>query len=241
MVEEEPGNATVGSAPDMGWHPTGATPKNPGWYPMGASPNDQSYWDGQTWTGRRHWTVNGWSEEGVAVPAVGSAPSGRRTSANPYAPPAPAKTRSAPTSLNFGILLLVVSGIALMLGSVGPWIHLSGSLGTVTIHGSLNGTDPGISQLIDINGYLTFVGGIVLLVFGGLALTNDDTSLAVFTAVIAAITLVIAVYDMFRVVQKISNVTVPAHSSITVGAGLICVLSAAVLAMIVTLIRLASR
>jgi hypothetical protein len=167
---------------------------------------------------------------------------GRRMSANPYVVPAvPAKHGAAPTSLNFGVLLLMVSGAALMFGSVGPWIHLSGSLGTVAIHGSLNGTDPGISQLIDINGYVTFVAGIILLVFGGLALTNDDKSLAILTFVVAGATLIVAIYDMFRTVQKISDVTVPAHSSLSIGAGLICVLSAAVLAILVTLLRLASR
>jgi hypothetical protein len=159
---------------------------------------------------------------------------------NPYAPLAPARAGSAPTSLSLGVLLVVVSGIALMFGSVGSWIRLSGSAGILTIHGSLNGIDPGISQLIGINGYVTLVCGIVLLVFGGLALTNDDTALAVLTFVVASGTLVVAVYDMFRVVQKI-NVTTPAHSTVSVGAGLICVLSAAVLALIVSIGRLLSR
>jgi hypothetical protein len=201
---------------------------------MGTNPNDQSYWDGQTWTGRRHWTVNGWAEQG------GAAAPGRRMSSNPYAPPASARAGSAPTSLNLGVLLLLISAIALMFGSVGSWIRLSGSAGILTFHGSLNGIDPGISQLIGINGYVTLVCGIVLLVFGGLALTNDDMTLAVLTFIVAAGTVVVAAYDMFRVVQKI-NVTTPAHSSISVGAGLICVLSAAVLAIIVTIVRLLSR
>jgi hypothetical protein len=226
----------TGPAPDMGWHPTGVPPTDPGWYPMGTNPNDQSYWDGQTWTGRRHWTVNGWSEVG----APDTAAPGRRMSANPYAPPVSARKRSAPTSLNVGVLLLIISGIALMFGSVGSWIRLSGSAGILTIHGSLNGIDPGISRLIGINGYVTLVCGIVLLVLGGLALTNDDTALAVLTFIVAAGTVVVAVYDMFRVVQKI-NVTTPAHTSVSVGAGLICVLSAAVLAIIVAVVRLAAR
>jgi hypothetical protein len=244
MVEEEAATSPqVGTAPDMGWHPTGAAPKDPGWYPMGTNPNDQSYWDGQTWTGRRHWTVNGWNEEGDAVPAAASTATarGRRTSGNPYAPPAPTRATSSPASLNIGVLLLIVSGIALLFGSVGSWIHTSGSVGILTFHGTLNGTDPGISQLIGVNGYVTLVAGIVLLVFGGLALTNDDGLLAVLTFIVSIATLVFAVYDMYRVVQKISNVAVPAHASLSVGAGLICVLSAAVLAMIVTTVRLVSR
>ena len=58
---------------------------------------------------------------------------------------------------------------------------------------------------------------------------------------VAAATLVFAIYDMFRIVQKISQVTTSAGSTISVGWGLITVLSAAVLAMLVSLVRLASR
>jgi hypothetical protein len=241
MVEEEAATSQqTGTAPDTGWHPTGAAPSDPGWYPMGTNPNDQSYWDGRTWTGRRHWTVNGWREEGEATPAAAATATTRRRSGNPYAPPA-ARATSSPASLNIGLLLIIISGIALMFGSVGSWIHASGSAGILTFHGSVIGTDPGISQLIGVNGYVTFIAGIVLLVFGGLALTNDDGLLAVLTFVVSIATLVFAVYDMYRIVQKISNVTVPAHSSISVGAGLICVLSAAVLATIVATVRLVSR
>ncbi len=241
MVEEDAATSSQsGTVPDTDWHPRGAAPKDPGWYPIGTSPNDQSYWDGTTWTGRRHWTVNGWVEDRSSAP-------GRRMSANPYAPPATthafahAHAESSPTSLNIGVLLLLVSGIALMLGSIGSWIRVSGAVGSLTFHASLNGIDPGISQLIGVNGYVTFVGGIVLLVFGGLALTNDEWYLAVLTFLVAGATLVFAIYDMFRIVQKISNVHTSAQSSISIGAGLICILSAAVLAVIVTLVRLASR
>ena len=57
----------------------------------------------------------------------------------------------------------------------------------------------------------------------------------------AAATLVFAVYDMFRIVQKISQVHTSAGANVSVGWGLITVLSAAVLAMLVALVRLASR
>ncbi len=234
MVEQ--GNATStttsdGGAPDLGWHPLGAEPRDPGWYPTGTNPNEQAYWDGQGWTGTRNWTVNGWVEDGTAP---------KRRSANPYAPLA-ANRRGAPATLNMGLLLLMVSGIALMFGSVGSWIHLSGSVGILTYHTSLNGTDQGISQLIGVNGYVTFIAGVVLLVFGGLALTNDDLVLAVVTFAAAAATLIFAIYDMFRIVQKITQVHPVAGASLSVGAGLICVLSAAALAIIVTSVRLLHR
>jgi hypothetical protein len=152
------------------------------------------------------------------------------------------KPRSAPATVNLGILLLMVSGITLMYGSVGSWVKVTGSVGGAAVfHASINGIDPGISTLIGVNGYVTFIGGIVLLVFAGLAVTNDDGLLAILTAIISAAILVFAVYDMFRIVQKLSQVTTAAGSSESVGWGLIAVLSAAVLAMVIALVRLASR
>ncbi len=244
MVEEEAGASTQDSAPDLGWHPVGAAAKDPGWYPTAASPNDQAYWDGQTWTARRRWTVNGWVEQG-AVPAAassaGSATTAQRMSANPYAAPAFAKPRTIPATVNVGILLMMACGVALMFGSVGSWVRVTGSVGFAGLHFSINGIDPGISNLISVNGYVTFIGGIVLLVLAGLALTNGDLQLAILTVFVTAAILVFAVYDMFRIVQKISQATTSAGSSVSVGWGLIAVLSAAVLAMVVALVRLASR
>jgi hypothetical protein len=232
--------ATGGSVPDHGWHPTGAPPKDPGWYPTSGSLNDQAYWDGQSWSGSRHWTVNGWVEEGKA-PAGGPG-SPPRLSGNPYAAaPSSTKPKSAPAKLNLGVLLMMVCAIALMFGSVGSWVSVTGSVSIAAFHLSINGIDPGISALISVNGYVTFIGGIVLLVLAGLALTNDDLFLAILTTVAAAATLVFAVYDMFRIVQKISQVTTTGSANVSVGWGLIAVLSGAVLALLVSLVRLASR
>jgi len=247
MVDEQAETAAVtGSAPDLGWHPVGANPKDPGWYPSGVNPNDQAYWDGQTWTARRHWTVSGWVEQGAvpattAAPATAGGPASPRLSANPYAPTAPTRAKTAPATVNLGLLLLMASAITLLFGSVGSWVHITGSVGILGFHLSINGLDPGISSLISVNGYVTFIGGIVLLVFAGIGLTNDDLLLAILTALVAAATLVFAVYDMFRIVQKITQVTTPPGSSVSVGWGLIAVLSAAVVAMLVSLVRLASR
>jgi hypothetical protein len=105
----------------------------------------------------------------------------------------------------------MVSGITLMYGSVGSWVKVTGSVGGAAVfHAFINGIDPGISTLIGVNGYVTFIGGIVLLVFAGLAVTNDDGLLAILTAIISAAILVFAVYDMFRIVQKLSQVTTAA-------------------------------
>lgn len=240
MEEHEPGPATTtGVEPNEEWHPPGATPKDPGWYPTGANPNERAYWDGQAWTATRHWTVTGWVEEGVApTPDRETAPP--RYSANPYVPPTHSRRRAAPATFNLGVLLLMVSGVALMYGSVGTWVKVSGS-GFADFHISINGTDPSISTLIGVNGWVTFIGGIVLLVFAGLALASEDRFIGLLTTVVAFVTLVFAIYDMFRIVQKITQTTAPIGSSVSIGWGLICVLSGAVLAMLVALVRMLQR
>jgi hypothetical protein len=243
MADEEtqvkPASETSTSQ-NAAWHPAGVPPKDSGWYPIGASRTDQAFWDGQTWTERRHWTVNGWVEHGAAATAGAGASQATRTSGNPYAPPA-TRPKAGPVTVSLGVFLVMVCGITLMAGSVGSWVSVGGSVGVAGFHVSLNGLDPGISTLIGVNGYVTFIGGIVLLVLGGLALTNSDVLLAILTAVAAAVILVFAIFDMFRIVQKISQVTPAANTSVSVGWGLIAVLSAGVLATLVSLLRLASR
>ncbi len=109
--------------------------KDPGWYNLGANPNEQSYWDGQRWSGVRHWVAGrGWMEGGAVT--GGRSSSGQaapRLNANPYAqavtaPARPART-PAPATLSVGVLMTVVAGIALMYGSVGTWIQVNGSVG----------------------------------------------------------------------------------------------------------------
>ena len=105
-------------------------------------------------------------------------------SANPYVPPAPTlkhtrKRREttrlpAPATFNLAVLLTVVSGVALMFGSVGTWVHVNADVGIASFHVSINGLDQQVSMLIGINGYVTFIGGIVLLVLGGLAISSEE-------------------------------------------------------------------
>ncbi len=54
-------------------------------------------------------------------------------------------------------------------------------------------------------------------------------------------TAIFAIYDMFRIVQKISQVPSTVSADVSVGWGLICVLSAAVLATLIALVRLLQR
>jgi hypothetical protein len=223
---------------------SGGSPKAPGWYPDRASPSDQSYWDGQNWTARRRWTSGkGWLVAGDAPEEArhDSSPPGPnpRLSANPYIALAPARSRATGFTFNLGVLLLLVCGVALMYGSVGEWVHVSGSIGVANFHVSVNGIDPGISTLIGVNGWVTFIGGTLLVIFACFEMTSEELQLSILTALIAAATTVFAIYDMFRIVQKISQL--PSGADVSVGWGLICVLSAAVLALLIAIVRLLQR
>jgi len=247
MVEDESGiSRSVMSEPDGGQDAGGSTPKAPGWYPTRTNPNDQTYWDGQDWTARRRWTTGkGWVVAGDAPPGSegDSAPpqASSRMSANPYAPVSVARPKGTGFSFNLGVLLLWICGIALMYGSVGSWVHVSGSVGIADFHVSINGTDPGIANLISVNGWVTFIGGILIVIFACFEMTSDERMLSIFTTVIAGIITVFAIYDMFRLVQKINQVPTSAGANVSVGWGLICVLSAAVFATLIALVRLVQR
>ena len=247
VVDEDTGTPGVVSPEQyMGQSPAGAGPKAPGWYPTRANPSDQTYWDGQGWTARRRWTTGkGWDVVGdapeEATTGAPLSPERQRLSANPYAPVAPAKNSATGFTFSVGNTLLLVCGIALMYGSIGTWIHVSASLGVADLHASFNGIDPGISNLISVNGWVTFIGGILLVIFACFQMTSNEAQLAVFTTLVAAATAVFATYDMFRIVQKISQVPAAVSPDISVGWGLICVLSAAVLAVLLAIVNLLQR
>jgi hypothetical protein len=244
VVDEETGTSgVVSSEQDTG---QGAGPKAPGWYPTRANPSDQTYWDGQDWTARRRWTTGkGWVVVGdapeEATTGAPLSPDRQRASANPYAPVASAKNTATGLTLSIGDTLLLVCGIALMYGSIGTWIHISTNLGIANFSASYNGIDAGISNLISVNGWVTFIGGILLVIFACFQMTSNEVQVAVFTTLVAAATAVFAIYDMFRIVQKISGVPAAVSPDISVGWGLICVLSAAVLAVLIAIVNLVQR
>ncbi len=248
MAEEEPQTQPVAvSEPDVTPGGTGGSPKAAGWYPSRTNPSDQTYWDGQNYVGRRRWTAGkGWLVAGDAPEEVAShdpnpSQPGPRPSANPYGAMPAARSKATGFTLNMGVFLLLVSGIALMYGSVGSWVHVSGNVGIADLHVSVNGIDPGVSTLIGLNGWVTFIGGTLLVIFACFEMTSEELQLAILTTLIAAVTLVFAIYDMFRIVQKISQVPSTAGATASVGWGLICVLSAAVLATLVALVSLLQR
>jgi hypothetical protein len=244
MVDEDAGrglHAATGEHEALGGG--GASPQAPGWYPSRTNPSDQTYWDGQNWTGRRRWTTGkGWSVAGdvpdEAMHDTSPPLPNKRLSANPYIGSAPSRSRATGFTFSLGVFLLLVCGIGLMYGSVGEWVHVGGSVGITDFHVSVNGIDPAISTLIGINGWVTFIGGILIVVFACFAMTSEEVQLAIFTTIIAAATAIFATYDMFRIVQKINQVPTSGLGSVSVGWGLICVLSAAALALLISVVKL---
>ena len=228
----------------------GTPPKEPGWYPVRTNPNEQTYWDGTNWSGRRRWSPGvGWTEVGgeseKAATVMGN---GTRLSGNPYAPhPTPSiAAPSAAPGATVGLLLMLASGIALMLGSITTWISVTaGTAGLFSLGGfdvaataTTNGVDPAISTLIGINGYLTLTGGAVILLFAGLMMVTDEVSIRIVGCFFAVVTLGLAIYAVVRLVQKI-NAAHPLHgTTIGIGWGVILVLGAAVIATLVTIAEL---
>ena len=174
-------------------------------------PDDQSYWDGENWTAqkavdaRQGWIVAGDAPRrgGRCEPAAPARPSVRQ-SLRPGG--GCARSKSTGFTLQPGVLLLLVCGIALMYGSVGAWVHVSGSVGHRQLPRIGQRHRPGDPTLIGVNGWVTFIGGILVVIFACFAMTSEELQLAILTTVIAAVTAVFAVYDMFRIVQKISQV-----------------------------------
>ena len=258
--ESEPVEAGPGPSPHVlaeNRQSGGSTPpKEPGWYPVRANPNEQTYWDGTDWTGRRRWSAGtGWTEVGPealassGAPAVASA--GPRLSANPYAPhPATAApaVRSAAPGVTIGVLLLVAASVAMMVGSVTTWISSSTSFGGTSLFGgtggagqtvstALSGVQDGISGLIGINGYMTLIAAAVVLVFAGLMAVSDDWSVRLIGLVFALASLGLSIYAVVRLAQKVNHAHAPHGVTVSVGWGVILTLGAAVIATLIALVE----
>lgn len=234
--------------PDRSLAGGASPPKDPGWYPVRTNPNEQTYWDGDNWTRRRRWAAGtGWAELGpgpLGAPAItGIAAPGARSSANPYAPqPAPGapSSRLAP-GVSFGVLLLILSAVAMMFGSIATWISSSSS-GSTSLFGGFqaisattSGVGPGMSGLIGINGYITLIAAAVVLVFAGLMAATDDFSVHLIGLVFSVVSLGLAIYAVVRLVQTINNLR-PLHGvSVSIGWGVILVLGAAAVATLISL------
>ncbi len=198
---------------------------------MRTNPNEQAYWDGTDRARRRLWNAgSGWTETGAGsglAPAGTLAVSGQRRSANPYAPhpttTAPS-VRPAP-GVTIGLFIVVASSIAVMVGSVTTSITSSASFTGGSRFGgfafssstTVSGVDQGMSTLRGINGYITLVGGTVVLVFAGLMAASDATSIRLVGSIAALASLGLSIYAVVRLVEKLDAAHTPHGVSLDVG------------------------
>jgi hypothetical protein len=261
MAEDREGQSGAPSVPspqvvpDIRAEASGAPPKEPGWYPVRTNPNEQTYWDGTDWVGRRHWSAGtGWTEvgpetPGTVAPVMEAANGPRLLSANPYAPqPAPTAQQPVAPGVTLGLFLLLVCAVAMMVGSVTTWISASTSIsGSVfsgvafSTSGAASGVDQGISNLIGINGFITLIAGTVLLVFSGLMMVTEERSLRIVTSLFSVVSLGLSIFVVVRLVEKLRSAH-PIHGiSLNVGWGAILVLGAAVVATLVSLLEVSQN
>jgi hypothetical protein len=231
-----------------------APPKEPGWYPVRTNPNEQTYWDGTDWTGRRRWSAGtGWSEVGqdsVVTSASPAVVSGPRLSANPYAPhPTSAVSTARPApGVTVGVLFMIASAVAIMVGSVTTWITSSASFSGltlfrgagagITVSSAVSGLTDGMSTLIGINGYITLIAGAVVLVFAGLMAATDDLSVRIIGCLFALVSLGLSIYAVVRLAQKLNATHTPHGVTVGIGWGLILTLGAAALATLIAIYQL---
>lgn len=256
--ESPPGEAPPGPSPQViaeNRQAGGAAPpKEPGWYPVRTNPNEQTYWDGTDWTRRRRWSAGtGWTEVGADAVATSAAPAaavaGPRLSANPYAPypstSVSGAARPAP-GVTLGILILICSGVAMMVGSVTTWITSNTALGGNSLFGGVVGTNhtvsaalpgvaDGVSSFIGLNGYMTLIAGAVILVFGGLMAVTDDLSVRIVGLLFALASLGVSIYAVVRLSQKLSQIHTVRGVTLSVGWGVILTLGTAAVATLITL------
>ena len=135
-------------------------------------------------------------------------------------------------------VVLLLTGVLLIIGSVTPWVSVSLFGHTVII----DGTDRAISNATTINGWITVALGIVMILVSSLMMTSSQTVLQLLALSVSAIALCFATYFVARVVQELSRADAAAARSSLVGRsvpvhehiawGLILLLVAAVVGVI---------
>ena len=140
-------------------------------------------------------------------------------------------------------LLLLVSGILVIVGSVTAWVTVSILRHSV----SASGTDSSISQAISINGWVTVALGIVLVIMAALMMGSGERSLAAVAVAASAASVGFAIYFAARILHDISKAHsasgLPAafRASEHIGWGLVVLLLAAVAASVASVSALRSR
>ena len=177
--------------------------------------------------------------------AAVTAPTIPQSEAREYPPHWETSSQVHSTSLraSWEEILLLVSGILLIVGSLTAWV-------TVSILGhsvSASGTDSSISQAISINGWVTVALGIVLVIMAALMMGSGERSFAAVAVAVSASSVGFAIYFVARILHDISK----AHSSSGlpsafrasehIGWGLVVLLIAAVAAAVASVSALRSR
>ncbi|HXA75292.1 MAG TPA: DUF2510 domain-containing protein [Acidimicrobiales bacterium] len=225
----------------------------PGWYPDRVSPNLQKYWDGTAWIAQRRWIGGKWMSE--PPPGVTPDPSGIAAAsgtahgyaAGPYASTSRLNTGSrsvtTPTLTGSAIGLFCFS-VLLIVGSFTPWVTVS----IASFSASASGTDGSISDLIGVNGWITFAGALLLLILFVLMAVNPEPLYRTLTLIIGVVVAGFAVYDLVRIAQKISQASSVAPTfnasplrglqpDINVGWGLIVLVIAALGALVCAVVQ----
>lgn len=188
--------------------------QEPGWYPDRMAPNLQKYWDGTGWIAQRRWIGGKWVNEAPpGAPAAAGAVPGAGTNYPGYAGRPSVSTAQGrlqtSATVSLGTIGLMLSSVVLIVGSFTPWLTVS----LVGFSYSASGTDSPISSLIGVNGWITFVCGLLLFILACLSVINTEPLFRTAAVVIAVVAAGFAIYDLIRIVQKISQVA-PATESI---------------------------
>jgi hypothetical protein len=177
-------------------------------------PNLQKYWDGSGWIAQRRWMGGKWTNEPVSVPGMPATPGAGAAgqysgfSSQPMGG-APARSFTPVSKVTAGTIGLLISSILLVVGSFTPWITVS----VASLSVSISGTDSGISDLIGVNGWITFAGAILLFILVCMSVISNEQMFRSFALIIAVVVTGFAVYDLVRIVQKLSQVS-PVHPGI---------------------------
>jgi hypothetical protein len=172
-------------------------------------PNLQKYWDGSGWIAQRRWMSGKWTNEPVSVPGMPATPgagAGGGAAGGGYPGFASRPTGSAavrpfsPTSITGSTIGLFVSCIVLIVGSFTPWVTVSAFNQSV----SVSGTDSAISDLIGVNGWITFSGAILLFILVCMSAISNERMFRSFELIIALVVTGFALYDLVRIIQKVS-------------------------------------
>ena len=154
--------------------------------------------------GVRWWDGERWTEDTPPPPT------------QPQAQPQAQAERPART----GPALAVAGAAAVIIGSLIPWATLTHVFGSASLSG------------IEGDGVITLVLGGVLLIGAILQLTNE-TSRHIWTEVVAAVTLIVAVLALINMLSNIGDAD-SEYARASVGPGLYLVVAGAAIALIGT-------